>query len=210
MVLTISEEQYKQWNDAISCASFGDCRPLKHYKELYPDLYRHMTSMLNKRTKISKTLQAYMSVCPFVYWGDLTFNEEEDVKDLGTKRKQVQRYLDKFFKLYLYVEEEGSENERWHIHYLGILRDGISFNDLYNGWHSISHCECIYKYYEVKKKIKYITKYCVKQVPRVHMSKRSIQLLKDYKKSKMWHNLGFEGLSKEYWMQITDLMDLPF
>ena len=209
-MIEITEEQYKLWNDAITCAQFGNSYSIKQFKDSYPDLYRHMTSMLNKRTKICKTLQAYMSVCPFVYWGDLTFNEEEDRKDIKTKRKQVQRYLDKFFKLYLYVEEEGSENERWHIHYLGILRNDITFQMLYDSWHSISHCECIYKYYEVKKKIKYITKYCVKQVPRIHMNTRSILLVKQYKRKKHWENIGFNCFKMDYVEEISDLLELPF
>ena len=209
-MLEITQEQYKLWNDAITCAQFGNNYSLKQFKEAYPDLYRHMTSMLNKRTKISKTLQAFMSVCPYVYWGDLTFNEEEDIKDIKTKRKQVQRYLDKYFKLYLYVEELGEDNERWHVHYLGILRNDITYEELYSNWHSISHCECLYGYSSIKKKIKYITKYCVKQVPRIHMSKRAIVLLKQYKVKKHWENIGFDCFKMDYVEQIWDLLDMPF
>lgn len=210
-MITISEEQYIQWNNAVDCAAFGDSRPLNNFKQRYPDLFRHMASMLNKRTKLSKTLQAFMSVSRYVYWGALTFNEEEDRKDLSTKRKQVQRYLDKYFKLYVYVEELGEDKERWHIHYLGILKDSTTtFEELYSGWHSRSECECLYKYYDIKKKIKYITKYCVKSVPRIHMSKRSIKLLKDYKKYKLLENYGFKCFKSDYFVAISDLLDLPF
>ena len=152
-----------------------------------------------------------MSVSPFIYWGDLTFNDEEDKKDIKTKRKQVQRYLDKFFKLYLYVEELGEEGGRFHIHYLGILRDyNIKFDDLYSAWHSYSSCECLYKYYDVKKRIKYLTKYVVKQVPRIHMSSRSILLTKQYKRYKHLKNVGFPSLAIDYIDQVRDLVDLPF
>ena len=210
-MLVITQEQYKEWNDAVLCASNGNIYSLNKFKSSYPDLYRHMTSMLNKRTKICKTLQAFMSVCPFVYWGALTFNEEEDIKDLHTKRKQVQRYLDKFFKLYLYVEELGEDNERWHIHFLGILRDrNTKYEDLYNSWHSRAEIECLYKYYDIKKKIKYITKYCVKQIPRIHMNRRAIQLCKDYRMYKHWSNIGFKCFTYEYWDKVGDLLDLPF
>ena len=151
-----------------------------------------------------------MSVCPFVYWGALTFNEEEDKKDLKTKRKQVQRFLDKFFKLYLYVEENGEENERWHIHFLGILKDDITYEMLYDSWHSRAECECLYKYYDIKKKIKYVTKYVVKQVPRLHMNKRAITLTRQYKKYKSWKNHGFKSFDMDYIQEIDDLLLLPF
>ena len=151
-----------------------------------------------------------MSVCPFIYWGALTFNEEEDCKDLKTKRKQVQRYLDKYFKLYVYVEELGDDNERWHIHFLGVLKNGITYQELYDNWHSRAECECLYKYYEIKKKIKYITKYVVKQVPRIHMNKRAIVLCRDYKVHKHYKRLGFNCFDTEYNYQILDLLELPF
>ena len=210
-MVAITEEQYKLWRDATMCASVGNNYSLKKFKEAYPELYRHMMSMLNKRTKICKTLQAYMSISPFVYWGSLTFNEEEDVKDIKTKRKQVQRYLEKYFKLYLYVEELGEEEERWHIHYLGILRDyNTKFEELYNAWHSRSTCECLYTYKDVKKKVKYITKYVVKDVPRIHMNNRSILLIKQYKKYKHYKNIGFDCFAYKYIDQVSDLLDLPF
>lgn len=210
-MLEITSEQYKEWNDAVLCASCSNSYGLKLFKERYPDLYRHMTSMLNKRTKISNTLKAFMSISPFVYWGALTFNEEEDKKDLGAKRKQVRRFLDKFFKVYLYVEELGSENERFHIHFLGLLKDSdIKYVDMYSCWHSRVEMECLYKYYEVKKKIKYVTKYCVKQVPRIHMNARAIKLCKDYKLKRHWERLGFKCFSSRYLDSVSDLLELPF
>lgn len=209
-MLEITQEQYKEWNNAVLCATSSNSYGLKLFKEKYPDLYRHMTSMLNKRTKISNTLKAFMSVSPFVYWGALTFNEEQDVKDLGTKRKQVRRFLDKFFKVYLYVEELGSENERFHVHFLGLLKDGITFDLMRDNWHSFIQIECLYKYYDVKKKIKYVTKYAVKQVPRIHMNTRALQLCKDYRKHRRWQNLGFDCFKKDYFVAISDLLDLPF
>ena len=209
-MIEITSEQYREWNDAILCASCSNSYGLKLFKEKYPDLYRHMTSMLNKRTKISNTLKAFMSICPFVYWGALTFNEEQDIKDLGTKRKQVRRFLDKFFKVYLYVEELGSENERFHVHFLGLIKDGVTFDLMRDNWHSFMQIECLYKYYDVKKKIKYVTKYAVKQVPRIHMNTRALKLCKDYKRNKRLTNLGFEYSKREYNAKNYDLLDLPF
>lgn len=209
-MLEITEEQYQEWKNAVLCAQSSNSYGLKIFKDKYPDLYRHMMSMLNKRTKISNTLKAFMSVCPFVYWGDLTFNEEEDIKELGAKRKQVRRFLDKFFKVYLYVEELGEEGERWHVHYLGLLKEGVKYDEMRSHWHSFIQIECLYKYYEVKKKIKYVTKYAVKQVPRIHMNTRAIQLCKDYKRHKRWLNLGFNCFKTQYFNAISDLLDLPF
>lgn len=210
-MITITDEQFKEWNDAITCAEFGSSGSIKLFANKYPDLYKHMSSMLRKRTKLRSTIQAYRDISCYIYWGALTWNEEQDSLCERTKRAQALRFFDKFFKLYTFVEEYGEEEGRYHIHFFGILKDSsITYDLMRDNWHSYLQVECLYKYYDIKKKITYVTKYCVKQVPRIRMDKRSIKLLKDYKLNKHWINIGFDCFKSDYFNKISDLLDLPF
>lgn len=207
--MIITKEQFKEWNDAITCAQFRNPYSLRLFKEKYPDLFRHMTSMLRKRTKLRTTIEAFRSVSPFVYWGALTWSEEENDLNELSKRKQATRFLDKFFACYVYVEEYGEEEGRYHIHFFGLMSKFYTFDEMYNEWHSRLEIECL-KDYQCSKKIKYVTKYAVKDVPRLHMNARAKQLVLDYRQKKKFDSIGFECLTRDYWTKIVDLYDLPF
>lgn len=213
-IMQITEEQYSEWRNAICNASVGNSKSINEFANNYPELYKHISSMLRKRTKLKSTIGAYKSISDYIYWGALTWSEEHYELNEKTKRKQALRFFDKFFKLYTFVEEYGEEHGRYHIHFLGILKDkSITFDMMRASWHSYMQIECL-KPYEVTKKIKYITKYAVKQVPRVRMDKRSVALLKDFKKYKHMKNLGFEFFEGEYSKLISDIKEpvneLPF
>ena len=207
-MLTITEEQYQEWRNAIYNAQDGKYKSIKEFQENYPELFRHISAMLRKRTKLKSTLEAYKSISDYVYWGALTWDEEHNDLSEKVKRNQALRFFDKFFKLYTFVEEYGEENGRYHIHFLGVLRDkNITYETMYSCWHSRCEIECL-RPYECNKKIKYLTKYVVKQVPRIRMNKRSIKLVKDYKRYKHMKNIGFECFKADYDKKISDLVEL--
>lgn len=209
-MLTITDEQFEEWKNAITCAEFGHSQSIKLFASKYPELYAHMSSMLRKRTKLRSTLEAYKTISPFIYWGALTWNEEHDNVNEKIKRNQALRFFDKFFKLYCFVEEYGEDNGRYHIHFFGVIKsEDITYDLMRDNWHSFLQIECL-KSYECNKKIKYVTKYAVKQVPRVRMNKRSVKLLKEFKTYKHMKNIGFDFYEKDFSWQIVDLMDLPF
>lgn len=213
-MLSISDEQYSEWRNALFNAQAGHSKSIKEFSDKYPELYKHISAMLRKRTKLKSTLEAYKSVSDYIYWGSLTWNEEHDGANEEAKRKQALRFFDKFFKLYTFVEEYGEENGRYHIHFLGVLKDKeITYDVMREEWHSFIQIECL-KPYAISKKVKYLTKYCVKSVPRVRMNKRSVALLKDYKRYKHMKNVGFEFYEGIFNTQIVDIKEtlpgLPF
>lgn len=213
-MLEISKEQYDEWRNAIYNAQAGKSRSINEFAKKYPELFKHISSMLRKRTKLKSTLEAYKSISEFIYWGALTWDEEHNDVSEKIKRNQALRFFDKFFKLYTFVEEYGEDNGRYHIHFLGVLKDkSITYDGMRECWHSFIQIECL-KPYEINKKVKYLTKYCVKQVPRVRMNKRSVALLKDYKKYKHMKNIGFAFYEGVFDTQIMDIKEhyneLPF
>lgn len=207
--MLITNEQYALWNNAIINASLGSNQTLKEFAQLYPDLYRYLTAMLRKRTKIKMTLSAMSTITDKIYWGALTFNEEETDKLESTKRKQVLRFLDKYFKVFCFVEEYGEENDRYHIHFFGVMRKPTDYECMRQDWHSFLFIELL-KPYEYKRKAKYLTKYAVKSVPRVRMSKRCIELVKDYRKLKSFRQSHFDFYDETYWRNAIDVVDTPF
>lgn len=204
----ITEEQYQEWRNAIYNAQDGKYKSIQEFQEKYPELFRHISAMLRKRTKLKSTLEAYKSISEFVYWGALTWDEEHNELDEKSKRRQALRFLEEYFKLYTFVEEHGEEHGRYHIHFLGIIKDKeLTYDKMRESWHSFMQIECL-KPYEITKKIKYLTKYAVKQVPRIRMNKRSIKLVKDYKRYKHMKNIGFECFKAQYDEDISDLVEL--
>ena len=213
-MLTITKEQYDEWRNAIYNAQSGHTQSVNNFKSKYPELFKHISSMLRKRTKLKSIIEAYKTISEYIYWGSLTWDNEHNDLEEKTKRKQALRFFDKFFKLYTFVEEYGEENGRYHIHFLGVLRDkDITYESMYSCWHSRSEIECL-KPYQCSKKVKYLTKYCVKQVPRVRMDKRSVKLLKQHKRYKHMTGIGFSFFESEYNEQIRDVKEfaceLPF
>lgn len=213
-MVAITKEQYEEWRNALLNAQAGNSKSIKEFGNKYPDLYKHISSMLRKRTKLKSTLEAYKSVSEYIYWGSLTWNNEHNDISEKVKRNQALRFFDKFFELYCFVEEYGEENGRYHIHFLGVLKaKDITYDLMRENWHSFIQIECL-RPYEVSKKVKYLTKYCVKQVPRIRMDKRSVKLLKDYKRYKRMKCLGFDFYGVVFNKEIEDikeaLMGLPF
>lgn len=213
-MIELTDEQYEEWRNALLNAQAGSSFGVKEFASKYPELYKHISAMLRKRTKLRSTLEAYKSVSEFIYWGHLTWDDEHNEESEETKRQQALRFFAKYFKLYCFVEEYGEENERYHIHFFGVLKSkSITYEMMYQGWHSRIKMECLKTYSERIKKIRYLTKYCVKQVPRIRMDKRSIALLKDYKQYKHMVAIGFESFKEEYDAKVLDLhqdIDLPF
>jgi hypothetical protein len=139
-----------------------------------------MQSILNKRSSIRKDLEFMQSIgYGRVYFGALTFNNELDVKSEKNKRKMAQRYLDKFMPVYEIIEEYGEEKGRYHVHFLGVMKEDKTYLEFHSGWNSYSYIEGLRS---VKKASKYLCDYVVKQVPRIRRNKRLIDLMKSDKK----------------------------
>lgn len=208
--MNITQEQFKEWNDAISCASFGNSYSIKQFKNKHPDLYRHMMAMLSKRKKLRAIFSAYESLTSNIYWGTLTWNEDEDKQIEKTKRQQALRFLQRFFKLYAFVEEYGTENGRYHVHFFGVIKEYTDYELIRSKWHSFCQIELL-KQWEYKRKAKYLTKYVVKQVPRIRVDRRTVLLLKQHRRYQRMYNLGFTFQEKDYYNNdVCDVVEFPF
>lgn len=197
--ITISKEVWEEWRSVCLSASVCEYIQMSMFKREHPKEFAYITSMSRQRKSLELNLEVMKSIGS-IYWGTLTFNQEQDNKDIKTKRKQGQRYLDKYFSVWLMVEEYGTDNDRYHIHFFGILKDtSITFRDMYLNWHSRVSIEHIASW-KIKRKIKYLTKYCAKDTPRIRRNKVLIDAVEPFRK----HN------DKKFYDVVKDCLELPF
>ena len=207
--MNISKEIIDKWNNACWLAKFGQFQNLKLFNLQYSEESRFISSMCRKRIKLCKILESYMFVSQYLYWGTLTYNKEKDLLSDKVKRNQALIFFKKYFKLYTFVEELGSLKERYHIHFIGVINNDVpTFNEMYSNWHSRIKIE-ILTGEKCKRKVKYLTKYVSKSVPRVRMCKRSVKLLKDFNNYQSLKR-SFPSLSYSFLDKVSDLLDLPF
>jgi len=81
--------------------------------------------------------------------------------------------------VYEIIEEYGEEKGRYHVHFLGVMKEDKTYLEFHSGWNSYSYIEGLRS---VKKASKYLCDYVVKQVPRIRRNKRLIDLMKSDKK----------------------------
>lgn len=203
---TFSEELKREYFNAVYNQQSGSNEPMKIFKENHPELFAMVNAMYHRRKTIRENVYCMRKITNSdLVFGDLTYDNEHDKESAATKRKQATRYLNKCFDVYLFVEELGSEHERYHIHFIGVLKSGIEYKTFLDGWHSICH---IQKVISVKNSINYLTDYVVKQVPRIRRNKKLVDAFKHYQKSLMWSRYGFkESFAKD---EIDNAINLVF
>lgn len=172
----------------------GNSEPMKRFRMLHPEYYDKVNKSYHKRSIIKENIKAMKMISKDIVWGALTFDEEHDKASIPTKRKQVLRQLNKYFVVYLFVEEFGELNGRYHVHYIGVLKNNVLYLDFISNWHS--RCD-IQKVLSMRRIADYLTDYMTKQAPRIRRSKDLVRLYEKYKKSNMWRDYGFKDLASE-------------
>ena len=180
--MVVNEEIKKEWFDALSKDSlFLTNEYTKAFKQKHESVYRLFHSFYRIRTELRQDLEAMASV-GLVNWFTLTFDNKHDKSLINTKRKSATRFLNDLFLCYVIVEEFGEDNNRYHIHGFGVYRDNKGFIDFCK-WHSRNKIECLTPA-KINKKVKYLTNYMVKDIPRIRRSKSMCYLRDRFMKAK--------------------------
>lgn len=198
----ILSEYYHAVSEACN---FNDFAYLKDFKEKYPKQYKFYVCVHNKRSKVSKCISAMRLTNRDVYFGTLTFNETKNKNKRSSKRKEAFVKLNSVFKYVLLVEELGEEKGRYHIHFVGVFRDGKEFNDFVKVWHSRQNIE---KINNINKVSNYLVKYVMKELPRIRRNKALIGLEREYRKGligdRSFPNCGIGSKEK---VSVFDLLE---
>lgn len=146
----------------------------KVFKEKYPDFYCYLSSFYRLRYEINADLSLLSSLGYEIQWFTLTFDNKRDKALVSSKRKTATRFLNDLFLYYEMVEEYGEDKGRYHIHGFGVYRVSRSFDD-FRKWPCRNKIETL-TLLKLKKKVKYLTKYAVKSLPRIRRSKNLCSL----------------------------------
>lgn len=180
--MSVSEEVKKEWFEALSKDSlFLTNQYTKAFREKHEDLYCLFHSFYRLRVELNKDIES-MSCVGDIQWFTLTFDNKHDKSMITSKRKSATRFLNDLFLCYVMVEEYGEDNNRYHIHGFGVYRDNKSFVD-FRKWYSRQKIETM-NGDKARKKIKYLTNYMVKALPRLRRSKNMVFLRNRYIKAK--------------------------
>lgn len=205
----LDDEILKQWSSAIwnSCYG-GSSEALKRFKEEHYEEYRLISAMYRKRVAIKQSLDIMEDLNEPIYWFTLTFNNDKDANSVETKRKEAQSFLNRLAMVYLMVEEYGEDNGRYHIHGFLCFRYGYGFLD-FKDWHSRQKIELLEEDKIKKRKVRYLTKYAVKSVPRIRRSKTLSKLQDYYNKHKRFRSLFRETYNNDF-KRVVDSVINPF
>lgn len=201
----------KDWNNTLCNVGAGHFNAMADFKSLYPEEYKFLNSMLEKRKKIRRNVKAMRTMSDYIYWGTLTYDNEFNDLLETTKRKQALTFLNKHFVCWLLVEEYGTKSGRYHIHFLAIKEYAceVNYEVMRSDWHSFIEIERIPKWKQ-ERKIKYLTNYITKNIPRIRRNKRLIALDNDYHHLDSLNRCGFDFYRTTYYKNNADLLDLPF
>ena len=180
--MDLNQDIVREWNRAILVDSC--CLSNKHvnkFKEKYPDYFRYFHSFYRLRHEINADLRLLSFLGYSIQWFTLTFDNKRDKALVSSKRKSATRFLNDIFLFYEMVEEYGEDKGRYHIHGFGVYRINRSFNDFIK-WPCRNKIECLTTD-KLKKKVKYLTKYAVKSLPRIRRSKNLCAIRKNNKNS---------------------------
>ena len=178
----ISASVLDEWREAVFNSQEGYYCLVEEFQKRHPQEYKIITAMYRKRVVLKDCLSAMQEMNEPIYWFTLTFNNKKDINDVKSKRKDAQKFLNKISICYVMVEEYGEDNGRYHIHGFLCFKYGRGFVDFVE-WHSRQKIELMEEC-KLKKKVRYLTKYAVKQVPRIRKSKTMVKLVKFYVKNK--------------------------
>lgn len=189
--------------------------PLDKFKEWFPKDFRTLQTILNKRSIIKEDLTIMKTISKRVVFGSLTFSEKNLLPREDLMKRKAQRYLDKCLTLYDIVEEHGTLKGRYHVHYLGILKDNLTYIDFHNGWEDISYIEAVKSSKkDIKKVSKYLCDYVVKQVPKIRRTKQFTKVKKLYKEYTKLIEHGEDVEASFKWLEIMKACaieeELPF
>lgn len=186
-----TEELAREYFHALYNLQDGYDIPMKKFKAEHFELYQRVNQNYHKRKAIRENVYA-MKQCSDggLCFGTLTFSEEHNDQDVATKRKQASRHLNKYLSAYLFVEEYGEDNGRYHLHFIGLLKPGVEYLQFCSSWHSRAQIE---KVVSVKRAVNYLTDYVSKQAPRIRRNSILVAMFRHYQKSEMWKRYGFEN-----------------
>ena len=190
----ITEEVLNEWRNAVLNSVNGYHDAVLRFKENHEEEYKLITSMYRKRCVLTDCLKVMTDMNEKIYWFTLTFNNDKDTNKIETKRKDATRFLNRLSICYVIVEEYGEDNGRYHIHGFLCFKYGFGFIDFCE-WHSRQKIEELTPS-KIKKKIKYLTKYATKSVPRIRKSKTMSKLYQFYATKKTFRRC-FESLYSE-------------
>ena len=191
----------KEYDNALWTSINGHPQALEDFKNNHSEEYKIITAMYRKRVAINDTLRAMSYLNEPMYWFTLTFNNTKDNNSVEWKRKEAQYFLNEIAPVYVMVEEYGEDNNRYHIHGFLIFRYGKSWED-FRLWHSRQSIEELTEK-KIRKKVRYLTKYAVKSVPRIRRSKMASNLYTSFLKHKVLTH-HFECLMKETMKEVVD------
>lgn len=203
----LNAQVLKEWQQAVINSQFGYHLAVEEFRKRHPQEYKVISAMYRKRVVLKDCLSVMQEMNEPVYWFTLTFNNDKDTNNITSKRKDAQRFLNRLCICYVMVEEFGEDNGRYHIHGFLCFKYGRGFVDFVE-WHSRQKIELM-EDYKLKKKVRYLTKYAVKQVPRIRKSKTLVQLVKFYHKEKRLKR-SFPCLYEEDFKQVVASVVNPF
>lgn len=155
------------------CAEHYFSQPMKEFKEKHPKEFARLSAVHHKRFALNKNVAVLKELDEKIYFGTLTFNDKKDKNKIQTKRKEAFKRLNDLFEFVVLIEEEGSMNGRYHIHFLGNFKEGKSFKDFKKLWHSRQNLRELRQNENISQ---YLCKYMSKQLPRIRRNKRMIEL----------------------------------
>ena len=197
----------KEWQQAVINSQFGYHVSVLEFQKRHPEEYKLISAMYRKRVVLKDCLAVMQEMNEPIYWFTLTFNNKKDLNNITSKRKDAQRFLNRLCICYVMVEEFGEDNGRYHIHGFLCFKYGYGFVDFVE-WHSRQKIELM-EDYKLKKKVRYLTKYAVKQVPRIRKSKTMVKLV-TFMKSKKSYKRNFPSLYEEDYKQLVASVVNPF
>lgn len=194
--MVITEELRKEYFDALNNQEMSwNAQPMTEFRINHPLEYQYINSVYHKRCKLKKDIKCLFSVSENVYFGTLTFDNEEDKKKEITKRKNAFKFLNNIFGLWCCVEEHGEDNGRYHLHCIGVFRQGKTFNDWF-AWSGREDIKKIKKN-QCNKVASYLCDYMSKASPRLRRNKLFVQVSRLYQKRKSLNNRGWNYQDKE-------------
>ena len=193
----------------VSASRYRYYDPMEYFKSAFHNDYVFISSMLHKRVNTKKNIEFMLWLKPeAVYFGDLTYDNDYDVKAIPLKRKMAQRHLNKYFDVYMLFEEFGTQNTcRYHVHFVGVLKSGVKAKDVRENWPCFSKC----KYVRSSRGVaRYLTDYTTKQVPRIRRNKQLVLLEKQYHEYRKAPCSKYE--ERDVWCaEMSEMFDnLPF
>lgn len=187
--MAITEQIRSEYFNALYNQQFGNNEPMKRFKGSFPNEYRLINNVYHARTKLLHDIGIMKRLSNnSIYWGTLTYNEDKDKNLIKSKRKEAEKHLNELFCLWVMVEEFGTDNGRYHIHFIGVFKFGKTFNDFFQ-WHSKKDIE---KVYNARKVARYLCDYMTKQMPRIRRNKNMIKYSKEYKTWQNMSKIGFQ------------------